>query len=159
MSAVIETIKSCVLFSGFSEGDLKKVADSSKSHDLNPGQALFFENDASSALFIVARGTLAIRKASKAGDEGVTQVGSSNVLGEMGLLSKTGSVETRSATAEATEPSQVLEISYSGLDSMFKVSPNAGHIFYRNLAVMLAGRIRRTTEDLAGLRALRLRHT
>jgi len=89
----------------------------------------------------------------------VAKIGSGGHLGEMALLAIEGVPDKRSATADSTEHSEVLEISYSSLEKLTKASPTFAAVFYKNLAMTLAGRIRRTTEDLAGLRALRLRHT
>jgi CRP-like cAMP-binding protein len=156
----ISVIKSSVLFKDISDAELSKLASQCVMKSLSPGESLFFEKEESKALYIVATGTISIKKSSSAGDESVTHLGGHSHLGEMALLMKVDErYERRSATAEASEMSLVLEIPYDALTHFFNSSPAVGLAFYRNLAVSLAGRIRRTTEDLAGVRALRLRHT
>ncbi len=135
---------------------MAKLATLCSTRVLTGGEALFYENDEAPSFYIIETGTIAIRKSAASGDEDVAKMGTGNHFGEMGLL---GEAQRRSATAEAVEPTTVVEIPIRAFEDLINEHQNAGLHFYRNLAVTLAGRIRRTTEDLTGIRSLRLRHT
>jgi CRP/FNR family transcriptional regulator, cyclic AMP receptor protein len=154
---VIESIKNSPLFKGLAEKDCALLAEISGLRKLNAGENLFFEKDQSKALFLVVKGTIAIKKYSAKGEQDVTKIGSGGHLGEMALLSFDGVPEARSASAEAGEHSEVVEVPFEQLEHAMAKTPSIAAVFYKNLAVTLSGRIRRTTEDLAGLKALRLR--
>ena len=155
----LSILKQSSLFHGWSEGDLQKLAAQCKIKDLGAGEGLFVQGEESQSFFIVGSGTVVIRRMSAGEEEAVSTVGPGSVLGEMAMLVPTGSpVEARSAGAEAREHTVVVEIPLTHFEKMVKDSPALGMMFYKNLGITLAGRIRRTTEDLAGLRSLRLRH-
>jgi CRP-like cAMP-binding protein len=152
--AAIDVLKTSALFKAISDADLHRLAGSCQLRSAIVGEVLFNEGEKSSSLFLIQGGTVGIGKMGSGGDEAVTHVGAGSHFGEMGMLE---SNVKRSATATVQEATQLLEIPYEAIDSMVQSSPQAGMIFYKNLASNLAGRIRRTTEDLTGLRGLRLR--
>ena len=156
---ITELLKSSALFKDAKEIDLEKVAVTCTERMLSPGETLFFEGEVSSSLFLLASGTINIKKASSKGEEAVTSIAQGSHFGELALLNREGGLEKRSAMAEAGEASVIVEVPFTPLLKYIDSSPAFGLLFYRNVAVTLASRIRRTTEDLAGLRALRLRHT
>jgi CRP-like cAMP-binding protein len=150
-------LKSSVLFKDWPDSDIGALASLCTKRHLAPGETLFDEGEISKALYLLLSGTMSIKKASSQGDQAVTNIGGHSHFGEMGMLTSEGQPEKRSATASAVEPSEIVEIGYDAIRQILSKSPAAGCAFYRNLATNLAGRIRKTTEDLAGLRALRLR--
>jgi CRP-like cAMP-binding protein len=155
-----QILKSSSLFKDIPDNEISKLASFSQVRDLNAGETLFFEKDDSTALFIVSKGTIVIKKGSSDNDENVTQIGAGQHFGEMAFLVSSGGIfEKRSATAEAgAESTVILEVPFEGLQKCFSAAPQVGLAFYKNLSLSLAGRIRKTTEDLAGVRSLRLRH-
>jgi len=160
-SQSVQILKTSALFKGFPDNEISKIGSHCIVKDLNAGETLFFEREESTALFIVSKGTVVIKKGSGGGDESVTNIGPQQHFGEMAFLMGDGALfEKRSAAAESgPEAAIILEVPYSALNTYFTSSPQMGLIFYKNLALSLAGRIRRTTDDLAGVRSLRLRHT
>ncbi len=151
----LETLKKSSLFKNWKEADLKAFASLCKFIQIGAGETLFLENDSPNSFFIIHTGTIRIRKSTTSGDDAnVVDVGSGSQFGELGLLG----VEKRTATAECIERSSLIEIPYNELEQFLKKTPEAGYIFFRNLSENLAGRIRKTTEDLTGLKSLRLRH-
>jgi CRP-like cAMP-binding protein len=156
--ATLSTLKKSPLFKGFSDADFEKVAAFCVDRPLAAGDTVFAEGDEAKAFYLVENGTVIIKKTSSRGDESMVNFGGGSHFGELGLLGLDGAAEKRSASAEATEAGKVLEIPNDAFTKFLEASPSAGLHFYRNLAVNLAGRIRRTTEDLVGLRALRLRN-
>lgn len=155
----MQVLKGSTLFKNWKDTDLLRVADISRQKTLSPGEGLFVEGESSDAFYIVVSGTVAIRKMSDGDEQAVTNVGPNSHIGEMAMLSGvSASSEKRSAGAEAAESSTILEIPFAPFEKILADTPSLGALFYKNMAVTLAARIRRTTEDLASLRALRLRH-
>jgi len=158
--SMLEILSKTRLFEGFSFNDVRKLTELCQTVELSVGQSVFIEGTESTSFFIVLSGMIAIRKATKGGDEhDVSTLGVGSHFGEMAMLTWDGNPEKRSSGADAVEPSQVIEVPYVNFDAFLKEHPVLGLCFYRNVAVTLAGRIRKTTEDLAGLRTLRLRNT
>lgn len=156
--AILSVLKKSPLFKGFSDKDLEKIAEFCEERALNGGDGVFSEGDVADALYIVDYGTIMIKKVSARGDENMVNFGSGSHFGELGLLSADGAPEKRSASAEGAEASRLVMIPNAALEKFLAATPALGLAFYRNLALNLSGRIRRTTEDLVGLRALRLRN-
>lgn len=156
----VEILQGSKLFQGWKEAELAGLGQKSEMKDLSVGEGLFVQGEESDSFYIVGRGTVSIQRMASGEDQDVTKVGPGSVLGEMGMLVAPGSSpEPRSAGASAFESTVVLRIPYAALDALIEATPHLGVLFYKNLGMTLASRIRRTTEDLAGLRALRLRHT
>ena len=158
--AIVEVLKKTKLFEGFDADDFRALAEICQTRDLSRSQSLFTEGTKSTSLFVVAQGTIAIKKSGDKGDDhDVSKIGSGGHFGEMAMLTTEAEPEKRSTSAEAAELTQVVEISYDDFKAFLSSKPQRGLQVYKNIAVSLAGRIRKTTEDLAGLRALRLRST
>lgn len=155
---IVQVIKSSPLFNGWKDADLQRLAGAVTQRSLSAGESLFVEGEDSTAFYIVASGTVSIRKMSGGDEQAVTNIGPGSHFGEMAMLAASGATEKRSAGAEATESSQVVEISFAAFEKLVTETPALGLLFYKNLGITLAARIRRTTEDLAGLRSLRLRN-
>lgn len=157
--SLVSVIKKSPLFFGFSDSDLEKIQSVFREKLVNPGEALFYEGEDSSSLYLIDSGSFTIRKSSEKGGQDVAILGPGSHIGEMAMLSLDGQRDKRSATVEAKEAGKVLEISYEELQKALGQNPSLGLCYYRNLAVALANRIKRTTEDLSGLKSLRLRNT
>jgi len=159
MSQVLEVVKRSPLFEGCKAETLEAIANLAIVRELGPGQALFFENQDSTSFFLVRSGTIAIKKTSEKGDVDVAKIGTDSYLGEMALLRDAGSAfPKRSASAEAGEATLLAEIPYEAFEGLLQKDPQLAAHFFKNLATQLAGRIRRTVQDLSSLKALRLRH-
>jgi CRP-like cAMP-binding protein len=159
MMQVLEVLKKCALFENCNSDALENIAKISKIRELSGGQALFFENEDSRSFFLLRSGTVAIKKTSEKGDVDIARIGSDSYLGELALLREKGaSFPKRSASAEAVEPSVLAEIPYAEFERLLGQDPTMAGLFFKNLATQLAGRIRRTAQDLSSLKALRLRH-
>lgn len=153
-----QNLKTSPLFKNWSQEDLSILASKAKLTTLSHGESIFSEGEAATSLYVVLSGTIKIHKSANDNHEAVTIIGSGSHLGEFGLLAQDPSSQLRFGSAEASEPTQLLEVSYQSLNEMLEAKPELAAIFYKALAMTLAVRIRRTTEDLAGLKALRLRH-
>jgi CRP-like cAMP-binding protein len=152
-------LKGSKLFKDFSDSDLKTLGAALKIRELNVGETLFYEGEDSNSLYFVAKGTIGIKKNSAKGEQDIAQIGSGSHFGELAMLHFEGPHDKRSATAEAKEASQVIEIIFGDLEKILKTNAQLGLLFYRNIAISLAGKIKKTTEDLSDLKSIRLRHS
>ncbi|NCN27654.1 cyclic nucleotide-binding domain-containing protein [bacterium] len=150
-------LSECFLFSGWSAQEVKQVAALCREKSLSVGQMLFSEGASSTSLYVVQSGSIKIEKASGDDDQMVAQFSKGSCFGEMGMLS-TSNPGPRSASATASESSVVLELNYADLEKLIEEHVHLGAKLYKALAESLSTRIRKTTQDLASLKSLRLRH-
>lgn len=147
------------LFKGWNEKDLSTLEDFSTSRALSAGETLFHEGEEADSFYIIVSGTMQVKKSTRDGnEEALTTLGSGTFFGELSMFHKESATEKRSATTHAVETSKLLEVPYKEFEAFLEKSPDAARHFYKNIAIHLASRIRQTSEDLAGLRALKLRH-
>jgi CRP-like cAMP-binding protein len=155
---VIEQLKKSSLFSECPEASLHRIEKASRIVELAPGQTLFYEGDKAEAFYIVKSGTIAVKKSSSGGEEDIARIGTGSHIGEMTLLAPVGGSDKRTATAEASEASTLVEVPFKILADMIDADPAFGLIFYRSLARNLSARIQKTAEDLTSLKSLHLKH-
>ena len=114
----------------------------SKTLDLQRGDVLFQSGDASSDLYIVTRGRIAIGNRSFDGRESlVALMESGDLFGEMPLFSNDG----RSAEARALEESAVVVIPYQPVKDLYDENPS---LLWR-VVEMLVSRLKSTDIALA----------
>jgi CRP/FNR family transcriptional regulator, cyclic AMP receptor protein len=107
---------------------------------LDEGEFVFDEGQDGSALYVVVKGRVEIIKG--AGQPGAAVLGSlgeSQFFGEMALL---GNV-VRSAGVKATEASEVAEVSRAVFKKLAVYYPDQYVILMKNLALDLAGRLKK----------------
>jgi CRP/FNR family cyclic AMP-dependent transcriptional regulator len=156
---ITESFKNSRLFKNFSDKDIEALKPALHVRELNAGESLFFEGEDSNCLYFIAAGTLVIKKRSAKGDQDIANLGPGTHFGELAMLNFEGSPDKRSATAEAKEASKVVEINFTELEKILKTNSLLGLMFYRNISISLAGKIKKTTEDLSDLKAIRLRNS
>jgi CRP/FNR family cyclic AMP-dependent transcriptional regulator len=111
------------------------------------GELVFNEGDAGHDMFIVHTGSVEIRKKTRAGDSYTVVVlkAENNVFfGELALIDD----ERRSATVMAREDSEFLIIAKKDFLDLGDRHPEIGLPVTRAIAKVLAGRLRKTTDDL-----------
>jgi CRP/FNR family cyclic AMP-dependent transcriptional regulator len=108
------------------------------------GQLIFGEGDDANSLFVMISGLIKVFVTSEDGDEmGLVTLRPPDVFGEIALIDG----QPRSASAEAVEPSRVLELGRSTLMELVSSSPSITD----SLLVSLGGVLRRLTEHAADL--------
>ena len=138
----IELIRGTELFGSLDDDSLLHVAQSSRSRELRRGDVLFKEGAEPEHLYVVEDGRIAIASKSIDGRESVfALMERGELFGEMGLLDGLG----RSAEARALEPSQVIEVPYGPVRSIFEAHPS----LLWGVVALLAGRIRSMDSALA----------
>ncbi len=153
MAITAEFLKQVYLFESLPAADLEWLIVVAKSRTLLAGETLFTAGAAADALFVIQQGTVEIYSKGQQEARAVAMLGSGAILGEMAFASP----KPRSASAEAKENTQLLEISYTALEKHAQSDPRFGMTIYRALARQLSQRINQTTHDLATLKEIKLR--
>src|SRR5690606_25725049 len=130
------------LFADLDEGELERLASVAEHRQLRRGDTLFGEGDASTELYVVLKGRLAIAKRSIDGRESMMSLMEhGDLFGEMPLFDGQG----RSAEARALETSEVLVIPYGPVRAVYEGRPE----LLWGVTSMLVGRLRLTDDALA----------
>jgi len=104
---------------------------------INLDRIIIEEGITTQALYFVLTGTFSIRLSSF-GNQSVAQVGPGEVLGEMSYLDG----RPPSATLQASETAEVLEVPQTVLTTKLETDPQFASRFFRGLCVVLTDRLR-----------------
>ena len=118
--AIVNTLRSCQLFTGLPQQDLENVATVTVIKPLSKGDYLFHEGDTAAGFYIVQRGSVNVHRVTAAGKEQIIHVfrmGES--FAEVALASEKG----YPADARALEPSQVLLVQKDGRLALLRRQP------------------------------------
>lgn len=111
------------------------------------GQKIVSEGVPLHDMFLTLNGRFDVQiRTHDGGIKTVAELTGGEFVGEVSLLDR----RPPTATVVATFPSEVMRIGLSLLLSKLDMSPDFGARFYRALAILLAQRLRRSTERLAG---------
>ena len=103
------------------------------------GDVIIHEGTAGTSFFLILSGKVEIRKAIGVGrHKKLVELGPLDIFGEVCFL---GSVESRSASVLAAEPTQVMEFQRAAFDTLVAARPAIGLKLYRGIARELAGRL------------------
>jgi CRP-like cAMP-binding protein len=111
------------------------------------GTVMIREGDVGSEMYIVYRGAVEIRKRTRAGDSyTVVRLSSEDnvFFGELALIDD----DKRSATVIATEDAEFIVISKTDFVKLGNERPDIGLPITREIAKILASRLRKTTGDM-----------
>ncbi len=132
-----KTLKLVKLFEGFSEDDVRDCFAWARRRDAPPGERVMDEGEEGHEMYIVAAGSLKVVKSSGSAEEQLALLGPGDSFGEVALLDS----GRRSASVIAVAQSMLLRFERKYLVKI----PNVSLKLYRNLAVMLAARLRDTS--------------
>jgi CRP/FNR family transcriptional regulator len=119
-TVVINTLRSCQLFTGMPPADLEKIADVTAVKTLEKGDYLFHEGDPAQGFYIVQRGAVNVHRVTAAGKEQVIHVfRTGDSFAEVVLAAPTG----YPADARALESTQVLLVQKTGILGLLKRQP------------------------------------
>jgi cAMP-binding proteins - catabolite gene activator and regulatory subunit of cAMP-dependent protein kinases len=118
--ALINTLRSCQLFTGLAQEDLENIAAVTALKSLDKGEYLFHEGDPALGFYVVQRGAINVHRVNAAGKEQIIHVfRAGDSFAEVALASDRG----YPADARALEPSQVLLVQKSGILALLKRQP------------------------------------
>jgi CRP/FNR family transcriptional regulator len=118
--AIVNTLRSCQLFTGLAPHDLENIADAIVVKSLAKGEYLFREGDAASGFYIVQRGAVNVHRVNAAGKEQIIHVfRTGESFAEVALATETG----YPADARALEPTQVLLVQKQEILALLRRQP------------------------------------
>jgi CRP/FNR family transcriptional regulator len=118
--AVVNTLRSCQLFTGLAQPDLENIAATTTIKSLDKGDYLFHEGDRAHGFYVVQRGAINVHRVNAAGKEQIIHVfRSGESFAEIALASERG----YPADARAIEPTQVLLVQKEGFLALLKRQP------------------------------------
>ncbi|HEX7619366.1 MAG TPA: Crp/Fnr family transcriptional regulator, partial [Verrucomicrobiae bacterium] len=118
--AVVNTLRSCQLFTGLPLPDLANIADVTVLKSLEKDDYLFHEGEPAHGFYVVQRGAVNVHRVSAAGKEQIIHVfRTGESFAEVALASATG----YPADARALEPTQVLLVQKAGILALLKRQP------------------------------------
>ena len=134
---VRKTLKLVKLFEGFSEQDAREFPLWARRHNVRPGERVIEEGKPGHEMCLVASGELSVVKSRGAVQEELARIEPGDSFGEVALVD----CEPRSASVVALTPSILLRF-----ERRFPVKiPQVSLKLYRNLATMMASRLRDTS--------------
>ncbi len=151
----IDILKSIYLFKDMTNDELKKVAKICAPREVMAGQEIFITGQSAESFFVIQQGTVKILKTTSKGDDlQLTTLATGSHFGEMPFLSG----DARSATAQATETTYMIEIPFQGLKNLLSEDVQISDKFHRALARFLAQRLKNTSGDLTQAKETLLKH-
>jgi CRP/FNR family cyclic AMP-dependent transcriptional regulator len=155
MTEKLEFLKNVYLFQDIPEKYIKNLVKEMSLINYVKGDEIIREGDQGESLFFLFKGRVAVTKKMTLFDEmqGKSQVDKALIklkdtdyafFGEMSLC---GESEVRSATVVAEADCILGEIGAAKIHELIKAHPDFGLKFYRNLANVLADRLRKSNRD------------
>ncbi len=128
------------LLTGLSPEQEELVKRSGALKHLHAGDSIFAEGDTAEGLYVILSGMVEVYRTDSGGaDHRLNLLGAGDVLGEMGLLTD---IERRTASARATEPTELLFLDGNPIKALKRVgSPEASLLLFKNLTRLLGDRL------------------
>jgi CRP-like cAMP-binding protein len=118
--ALVNTLRSCQLFTGLPLPDLQQIAAVTVLKSLEKDEYLFHEGDSAQGFYVVQRGAVNVHRVNAAGKEQIIHVfRAGDSFAEVALAAPTG----YPADARALEPTQVLLVQKTGILELLKRQP------------------------------------
>jgi CRP-like cAMP-binding protein len=108
-----------------------------------PGQSLFREGEPSHCMYLIKKGTVAIRKMKGTAYVELGRIYANEVLGELSFFDR----HPRSASAVALTEVEALEISFESLDAIYVKVPD----YLKTIMASVADRLRKANEQIRKL--------
>jgi len=118
--ALVNTLRSCQLFTGLPQADLEQIAAVTILKTLEKDEYLFHEGDLAAGFYVVQRGSVNVHRVNAAGKEQIIHVfRTGDSFAEVALASPTG----YPADARVLESTQVLLVQKAGILELLKRQP------------------------------------
>lgn len=149
-----QALSGVYLFKELTPEELQIVAHAANERNLSPGEEVFMTGEKANSFYVIALGSVKIYSNSSEGDVmGIANLGTGAHFGEMPFFDR----GNRSATAQAIEPTRMLEIAYADLEQLFQAHPPIALKVYRTAARFMATRLRNTLGDLSQAKESKLK--
>ena len=138
----IRILEKVDIFRGLSPRQLESLAQVSEERKYRGGEAVFTEHRSGAEVYIIKKGKVCIELGLKGKSNTATiqRLGVGQVFGELALVDR----RNRSATAICEKDCEIMAIDRDKLNELFERDGPLGYVVMRNLAQLLAGRLRRT---------------
>ncbi len=135
-------LKMVDIFRGLSPRQLESLAQVSEETKYRGGEVVFTEHSSGAEVYIIKKGKVCIELGLKGKPNTATiqRLGAGQIFGELALVDR----RNRSATAMCDNDCEIITIDRDKLDELFERDSRLGYIVMRNLAQLLAVRLRRT---------------
>jgi CRP-like cAMP-binding protein len=144
----VRLLRSLQLFSQLPEERLRPLGELLEPMTLEDGKSVIVEGEKSDGMYYVISGRVRIAKRlGEGGEKDLAFLGPGESLGEMELLR--GGI--RSASAYASGPVELLGLKSAALMKWLQADPTTEARFFAGLAEIQAGRLRRTSDEVAML--------
>jgi CRP-like cAMP-binding protein len=130
------------MFRGLTPQQLESLAKISEEKKYRGGQAVFTERSSGAEVYIIKKGKVCIELGLKGKPNTATvqRLSEGQIFGELALVDK----RNRSASAVCDSDCEIITIDRDRLDELFEQDGRLGYTVMRNLAQLLAERLRRT---------------
>lgn len=144
MATTLLDIKRCRLFAGLEDEEVKIITDVCENRLLMAGEELFSEGDSrGDSIWIILSGRVEVYKNIRGDvDRTLASFGPGDVIGEMSFIDQS----CRSASARTGEASEFYLLSSQAFMKIQTDYPAIAAGFYRNIASILAERVRNTND-------------
>jgi sulfate permease, SulP family len=133
------------IFRGFDGDAMARLESCAETRSYRRGDKIFDQGDQDDDLFLVRRGSVRILMHLEGGlNHHLATIGRGDFFGELAFLDR----RTRSAEAEAKEPTELYVLSRAKLEARFADRQNLGVRFFSRLALVIAERLRQADADL-----------
>ncbi|MFW6118514.1 MAG: Crp/Fnr family transcriptional regulator [Chloroflexota bacterium] len=138
----IKVLKKVEIFSGLSLTQLESLEQISEEKRYRGGETVFTEHSPGGEVYIIKKGKVCIELGLKGKPNTATiqRLGVGQIFGELALVDK----RSRSATAICENDCEIITVNRDKLDKLFEQDSRLGYVVMKNLAQLLAERLRRT---------------
>jgi CRP-like cAMP-binding protein len=143
---IAQAVQELSLFSGLDAEQVNRLAGVCSVSEFAPGEVIFRQGQEGKEMHVVLGGEVAIAVAGSASPVGTVRKG--ECLGEMSLLT----TAAHSATATARTAVETAVLGHQDLVALIRLRPDIGLHIYRNLAVGMGEKLKRSGLSVAGPR-------
>jgi hypothetical protein len=140
---IAQAVQELSLFGGLDGEQVHRLAGVCALASFAPGEVIFREGHGGDAMHLVLEGEVAIARSGAPGPVGVVKKG--ECLGEMSLLTSAA----HSATATARTAVETAVLGHADLAELIRLRPDIGQLIYRNLAVGMGEKLKRSGAALS----------
>lgn len=144
----IDFLRQVQLFRGLNQEELQAIAEIMGEWECAKGQFIFKEGDESEVLYVVKSGEMGIQiSTGLLVNHSLGKVEEGGVFGELGFIDR----EPRAASIKCTKHAMLLSITKDDFKRLGKQNPNIQKIIYKNIARVVAERLRKANQQLREL--------
>lgn len=143
--SIEEFLKDIEIFKGLNANELEVITKICLIEKYKEGEVVFSKDDAPEEMYILKSGRCDVKISAGGVAETYTvyPLNPGDIFGEVGFVD--GS--TRSATVKCTKEAEVIKLPREAFATLCGEKPHIGHIVMKNIAIILARRLRETDEE------------